>query len=140
MKKYPTWFNIYSEPYRPFPPQEKLINYSEVCRINISTYNYVDFVSPPAEANYVSVEVERDRYDDSISSVVVIFSTKVEADNPNYKTQNEKYQKEFIEYKSKLAKWKKYKKIWAEEKESKAKESRKIMYEQLKKEFQNDGD
>lgn len=137
--EYPKWFNYSFPPaYKPTPPPEQIWEYTPVATLNTDQYSYIDINEFPAGANCITVEVEKDWYDSSINGVKLIFANKHLVPNPRYKELISRYDKDYAEYKEKHKEWKKWKKIWEEENTTKQKAARRKMYQELKKEFEDE--
>jgi len=134
-KKYPAWFSAYSKPVAPLPPSETIIVYDVIKKINLHTWDTLDFENP-AEADSISVEANYDRYEGGVSDVDVIFSKKRIAPNPNYNKQLKDYLNRMEEYKERSKEWNAIKKQYDADNEAAGKEQRRKQYEKLKKEFE----
>lgn len=137
--EYPPWFHAnYPHVYKPTPPPEKVWEYKPVSTLNTDQYSYFDIGEFPADANCLTVEVEKDWYDNSVNGIKIIFAHKHEVPNPRYKEQLAHYEEALADYKVRHKEWKHWKKIWDEEHTTKQKEDRRKMYKELKKEFEDE--
>jgi len=124
-------FSPYSKPYAPSKPQEMITQWETISESR-GTY---DMLPIPAGADHVEVEI-LDDYGDYTAKVT--FSKSKQVPNPNYEKQMARYKEDWATYKQELKEWKKLKKEWDEQQAKEKLESKKKLYEQLKKELEGE--